>query len=393
MVEYVVRRDGVALGATRATTFVDTTVTPITGPTTTPSPPSIWPATNHRPLPCSRSPRSGPSSAITPVPFGSAWRYLDTGPAPAATWRTAGYDDTRLAHRPCRARHAATATRPPSWPTGPSPTCVDRSPSAPTSWWRQRRCATCATTAWSSRSTAPRSSATTSPPGPVTHTTPASAFVFGDQETEIVTVELDPTLFVAGTNVVAVSLHNTPGSGDLSFDAQLDLRVGSAGLDTTQPSAPSALTVASVSEGSVGLTWQAATDNVAVVGYEIRRNGVAVGDDRPARRSSTVGLAPETTSTYRVVALDAAGNVGPPAGPGRGDDHCDPRGRCGPRRRRHRVAHRRPRRRPTGRLDDRADSSRHLGDGHDRDRRRRRRRDDRDHQPTGCVRSDGVLGG
>ncbi|MFN3219451.1 MAG: fibronectin type III domain-containing protein [Acidimicrobiales bacterium] len=150
--------------------------------------------------------------------------------------------------------------------------------------------------------------------GPITHTTPASAIVFGDLETEIITVELDPNLFVAGTNVIAVSLHNASASGDLTFDAQLDLRVGSSAPDTSAPEAPPALTVASVTDGSVALAWEAATDNVGVVGYEILRDGTVVGSTSGLAFVDG-GLAPETTYGYEVVALDAAGNTGPAAGP------------------------------------------------------------------------------
>ncbi len=61
---------------------------------------------------------------------------------------------------------------------------------------------------------------------------------------------------------------------------------------------------------TVTLTWGAATDNTGVAGYRISRNGVATAT--AAGTSWTdAGRAPLTWYTYRVQAVDAAGNTGP----------------------------------------------------------------------------------
>jgi len=77
--------------------------------------------------------------------------------------------------------------------------------------------------------------------------------------------------------------------------------------DTDPPSVPSNLSADARSSTQIDLAWWASTDNVAVSGYRIFRDGVAV-----ATASSTTytdsGLVPGTTYTYTVSAYDAAGN-------------------------------------------------------------------------------------
>jgi hypothetical protein len=92
----------------------------------------------------------------------------------------------------------------------------------------------------------------------------------------------------------------------LVVDVALGTAPPSAG-DTTPPSAPSGLT-ATPAATSVALQWTAASDNVAVSGYRISRNGSDVTTVATTSWTDT-GLATGTTYSYSVVALDAAGNV------------------------------------------------------------------------------------
>lgn len=80
-----------------------------------------------------------------------------------------------------------------------------------------------------------------------------------------------------------------------------------SGVDTTPPSTPSALTAQPAGTSQINLSWAASTDNVGVTGYYIYRNGVRVGTSTTTSYSDT-GLAAGTTYTYRVSAVDAAGN-------------------------------------------------------------------------------------
>jgi hypothetical protein len=87
--------------------------------------------------------------------------------------------------------------------------------------------------------------------------------------------------------------------------------------DSVQPTAPSNL-AASASTGSVLLTWDAASDNTAVVRYNVHRAAAANVTPSPANRvgqSTTTSFTDTGFATgtyyYVVTAEDAAGNVGP----------------------------------------------------------------------------------
>ena len=79
--------------------------------------------------------------------------------------------------------------------------------------------------------------------------------------------------------------------------------------DTTAPSAPTGLKVTSTTATSVSIAWGASTDNVAVTGYRIYRDGAPVGTaTATATQFSVPGLACSRTYTLAVDAIDAAGN-------------------------------------------------------------------------------------
>jgi fibronectin type 3 domain-containing protein len=90
-------------------------------------------------------------------------------------------------------------------------------------------------------------------------------------------------------------------------DPSAPATVGSA--DTVPPTVPTGLT-AHASAGQVKLTWTAATDDVGVTGYRVYRSDktgpLATVTDGTTYTDSTVGSG--TSYTYRVSALDAAGN-------------------------------------------------------------------------------------
>lgn len=77
--------------------------------------------------------------------------------------------------------------------------------------------------------------------------------------------------------------------------------------DSTAPTAPEQLRVTNATSSSIALSWNAATDNVGVTAYAIRRNGVEV-----ATLSTTSwtdrNVSAGTTYTYDVIARDAKGN-------------------------------------------------------------------------------------
>ncbi len=84
--------------------------------------------------------------------------------------------------------------------------------------------------------------------------------------------------------------------------------------DTTLPTAPTQLAATAASASQVDLTWEPATDDNGVVGYQVSRDGTVI-DQTSGLGSSDTGAAESTTYSYTVAAVDAAGNVGPASDP------------------------------------------------------------------------------
>ena len=86
--------------------------------------------------------------------------------------------------------------------------------------------------------------------------------------------------------------------------------------DTTPPGQTTGLTGLVGSGGDVVLSWQAATDDVGVVGYRVERGSSPDALTQVATPTSTTysdAGRPSGTWHYRVRAVDAAGNVGAPS--------------------------------------------------------------------------------
>ena len=82
--------------------------------------------------------------------------------------------------------------------------------------------------------------------------------------------------------------------------------------DTAAPSVPTGLTAMVKKGRRVALSWNASSDNVGVVGYDVYRNGTRIAQPTGTSYSDRP---PRGTFTYAVRARDAAGNVsGPSAG-------------------------------------------------------------------------------
>jgi len=82
-----------------------------------------------------------------------------------------------------------------------------------------------------------------------------------------------------------------------------------AATDITAPAIPTGLSAVAIGPTQVNLSWNAATDNVAVIGYRVYRNGGATPVGMPAGTSfGDSSAAPATTYYYTVAACDAAGN-------------------------------------------------------------------------------------
>jgi hypothetical protein len=106
-----------------------------------------------------------------------------------------------------------------------------------------------------------------------------------------------------GYTVVALD-----GAGNESSPATATLVVPVP--DTSPPSAPANLRIASSSKAKVTLAWNASIDDRGVAGYRVYRNGSFAATVTTLSWSTTTS---KTAATYTVVAYDAAGNVSQPS--------------------------------------------------------------------------------
>jgi len=85
--------------------------------------------------------------------------------------------------------------------------------------------------------------------------------------------------------------------------------------DTTAPTAPGGLTATATSSSQISLAWTASTDDVGVTGYRVERcagagcSAFAQVGTPTATSFGDTGLAGSTSYSYRVRAVDAAGNL------------------------------------------------------------------------------------
>ena len=118
----------------------------------------------------------------------------------------------------------------------------------------------------------------------------------------------------AGTTSALVATSSVSGA---NIGQSVVLKAGTAGPppppDTQAPSVPTGLLVTPVA-GGADLSWSASSDNVAVTGYRVRRDGASVG----TTTATTFGdrnLAAGSTHSWTVEAYDAAGNTSAASAP------------------------------------------------------------------------------
>ncbi len=97
-------------------------------------------------------------------------------------------------------------------------------------------------------------------------------------------------------------------AGNVSAQSSPLVAATSSTPDTTPPSVPTGLTSSSVTSTTLTVSWAASTDNVAVAGYQVFRNGTEVGTTTTASYADK-GLTPSTTYIYTVAAYDYSNNI------------------------------------------------------------------------------------
>lgn len=102
------------------------------------------------------------------------------------------------------------------------------------------------------------------------------------------------------------------GGGGNAFYNVIDVNIAGDGQpddpDTEAPTVPSGLAAPLTTHDSVELTWNAASDNVGVTGYEVFRDGEKIATV-PNTRYTDTGRTPDTEYRYTVRAVDAATNT------------------------------------------------------------------------------------
>lgn len=120
------------------------------------------------------------------------------------------------------------------------------------------------------------------------------------------TIGFDPTrLSPWGERI----FHGADGIAQTSREATV--YGGAPEGDTEAPTAPGAPTASAVTATSATLSWAAATDNVAVTGYDVVRVSGGAESNVASTTTNSVavaGLSADTTYTFAVYARDAAGN-------------------------------------------------------------------------------------
>jgi len=113
---------------------------------------------------------------------------------------------------------------------------------------------------------------------------------------------------LTGSTTYSYKIAAYDAAGNTSPQSAAASATTPAAPDVTPPSQPTNVVATAVSPTQVNLTWAPSTDNVAVTGDRIYRNGVQIGT-ATVLSYQDVGLTPSTTYSYQVAAHDAAGNL------------------------------------------------------------------------------------
>jgi len=96
--------------------------------------------------------------------------------------------------------------------------------------------------------------------------------------------------------------------GNVSGASNTASATTTAAPDTQAPTVPASLTASNATQTTIDLAWSAATDNVAVTGYDVYKDGALYASVTGTTKQVT-GLTVSTSYSFYVKAKDAAGNV------------------------------------------------------------------------------------
>ena len=122
----------------------------------------------------------------------------------------------------------------------------------------------------------------------------------------------DTGLSPSTTYSYTVSAYDAVGNNSAQSSPSATARTYSG--DTEAPSVPTNVVAIALSTTSIRVTWTASTDNVAVKGYYVYRNGNYLATSTTTTFTNN-GLTPNTVYSYTVAAYDASRNVSAQSSP------------------------------------------------------------------------------
>ncbi len=120
----------------------------------------------------------------------------------------------------------------------------------------------------------------------------------------------DSTSIANGSHTLTAEVRNAANLKGVSNAVVVN--VSNTAEDTLPPTTPTNVTGTAKSTTAIELNWSHSTDNVAVVGYIISRNGQYVGSATSSTYTDN-GLKPGTTYSYTVLAYDGRENMSAPS--------------------------------------------------------------------------------
>lgn len=119
------------------------------------------------------------------------------------------------------------------------------------------------------------------------------------------------SLQLAGTGLLYTDFTwQTPGTSTIGSVNNGQIFSGTVVIDTEAPSVPANLIASNITQTTVDLSWDAATDNIGVTSYQIFE-GIIQLATTSATNYSVTGLTANTAYSFTVKAADASGNVSP----------------------------------------------------------------------------------
>ena len=116
------------------------------------------------------------------------------------------------------------------------------------------------------------------------------------------------TGLACGTSyTVSISAYDAAGNASNAALAAGRTSTAACPGDTTAPTVPGSLAISGTTQTAITLSWARSSDNVAVTGYGVYRNGSLLGSTASTSYNFT-GLACGTSYTLAVDAVDGAGN-------------------------------------------------------------------------------------